>query len=34
MRVLEGTVAGKQEISGGKFASGRESPWLNKFDVQ
>jgi hypothetical protein len=34
MRVLEGTVGGKKEISGGRFPSGRESPWLNKCDPQ
>jgi hypothetical protein len=35
MRVLEGTVAGKKEISGGKFVNtGWESPWLNKCDAK
>jgi Caspase domain len=35
MRVMEGTVAGKKEISGGRFAnSGKEMPWLNKCDVK
>jgi hypothetical protein len=31
MRVLEGTVAGKKEVAGGKLIStGRDMPWLNK----
>jgi hypothetical protein len=32
MRVVEGTVAGKKEISGGRFANGKEAPWLNRCD--
>jgi len=32
MRVVEGTVGGKKEISGGRFANGREVPWFNKCD--
>jgi hypothetical protein len=35
MRVVEGIVAGKKEISDGRFAnSGREAPWLNKCDAK
>ena len=32
MRVVEGTVAGKKEISGGRFANGKEVPWVNRCD--
>jgi Caspase domain len=29
-RVLESTVAGRKEISGGRFVNGGETPWMNK----
>jgi len=29
-RVLESTLAGRKEISGGRFVNGGETPWMNK----
>ena len=32
-RVLESTVAGRKEISGGRFVNGGETPWMNKCET-